>query len=350
MKRWLPLLVIVLQVGVLAFMAGEREWVARFGTKIALRTAPVDPRDPMRGDYVRFDYEVAQVPRQLCRDGVEAWFDEAQRYGRRWRDRRVYAALRLREAGTAEVVSLSDRQPSGGLFLRGRVESISGNSVQVRYGVEAYFMEQGTARQFEDELRNEKLGVPVNALVSVGGNGIAVLTGYRWEPLGITLTFEWEDRSTDASNGNAIATRSIVGITVQLKNHGEAPVAVVDRAGGTSFRLVRNERWTPNQYRWVGEDTLPPTPSAGEVVVLQPGEMHETFLDITQPHWFVRPVAAEDGRSPRPWRGLENNWSESFRIEYLPPLEEECRGLPSAELIRHTALRSRAFSPFRGID
>ena len=57
MKRWFPVVVVVAQVGVLGFMAGEREWVAKTGTEISLRTAPIDPRDAMRGDYVRLDYE-----------------------------------------------------------------------------------------------------------------------------------------------------------------------------------------------------------------------------------------------------------------------------------------------------
>jgi uncharacterized membrane-anchored protein len=56
MKRWLPVAVVVMQVAMLGFMAGEREWIAKMGTRISLRTAPIDPRDPMRGDYVRLDY------------------------------------------------------------------------------------------------------------------------------------------------------------------------------------------------------------------------------------------------------------------------------------------------------
>ncbi len=348
MKQWLPVVVIVAQVGLLGFMAGEREWVARTGTEILLRTAPIDPQDPMRGDYVRLDYEVAQVPRRLCRDGVETWFDEAQRNRKQWRDRRVYAELQLLDEGIAEVVSLSAQEPPGGLYLRGRLAGFSGNSAQVRYGVEAFFMEQGTAREFENQLRREKLGVPVNALVAVGGNGLAVLTGYRWEPLGIRLTFDWEEREADAPNQRP--TRHVVGITVQLKNHSEEPVAVVDRDNGGSFRLVRNERGSLNQYRWVGEDSFRPSPSATEVLVLQPGETHETYLNVAEPPWFVIRVDPGDGKGPLPMSELETNWTESFRIEYLPPSEEECRGFPSAGLIRHAAFRSRAFSPSRGVD
>ena len=53
MRARLPWIVAALQIVLLAFMAGEREWVARTGTPVVLRTAPIDPRDPMRGDYVR---------------------------------------------------------------------------------------------------------------------------------------------------------------------------------------------------------------------------------------------------------------------------------------------------------
>ena len=52
MKVKLALLVAALQVIVLAFMGGQREWIMRTGTPLVLRTAPVDPNDPKLRTFV----------------------------------------------------------------------------------------------------------------------------------------------------------------------------------------------------------------------------------------------------------------------------------------------------------
>ena len=142
----------------------------------------------------------------------------------------------------------------------------------------------------------------------------------------------------------------MTGITVQLKNHSADPVAIVAREGAESFRLIQNDRWNPNQYRWVGEDTVPRIQSVDEVVVLQSGEKHETYLDLKVPKWFLTKVESNGSDEPAPMEALEMVWSESFRVEYVPPTAEECIALPHAELIRKVGLRSRAFSPARGVD
>lgn len=73
MKVKLALLVAGLQVLVLAFMAGQREWIARTGQPVTLRTTPIDPNDPMRGAYVRLEYEISTVPPALCRGETAKW-------------------------------------------------------------------------------------------------------------------------------------------------------------------------------------------------------------------------------------------------------------------------------------
>ena len=75
MRKLLIVTAVVAQLLVLGWMAFEREWVVRTGRVVYLRTAPVDPQDPMRGEYVRLNYEIATVPKALCRDGVATWFN-----------------------------------------------------------------------------------------------------------------------------------------------------------------------------------------------------------------------------------------------------------------------------------
>jgi len=186
-RKWLIVAAVLVQVGVLGWMAAEREWVLRSGKPMFLRTAPIDPQDPMRGDYVRLTYEIATVPKSLCRDGVTEWFSRHEDiYNSRVRDRRVYASVRLKAEDLVEIVALSDRPPTEGLYLRGRAQAIHLSTLEIRFGVEALFMQQGKARQFEQTVQTEKAGVPLNVEVAVGTiragtvvGQVLSFTGYR---------------------------------------------------------------------------------------------------------------------------------------------------------------------------
>lgn len=355
MRTWLAIAVAAAQIALLAFMAGQREWVLRTGRTIWLRTAPVDPNDPMRGNYARLDYEISRVPRSMCRDGAVKWFDgKPGELYRQLRDRRVYAEMKTGPEGLTELVALSDRPPPAGTYLRGRTESLNGNILLVRYGIEAFFMQQGKAGKLEDSRGGDHAGVPLDMEVAVSPGGLAVVKGYRWEPLGLTLTLDRPPRpAVPARPGDR--RRGITGATVELKNHSDQPVAIVVRPQGRSFRLVRNERWgwVANQpaYQWVGAADVLPPPGPDQVRILPPGQSYREHLDFTNPAWFVIDAQGKNGPSgPVSLETLTDAWGSSFRIEYAPPAAAECAGLPQAGLIRHTRLQSRAFSPAGGGD
>jgi uncharacterized membrane-anchored protein len=348
-KVRLFLAVAALQVLVLAFMAGQREWISRTGLPLILRTAPIDPDDPMRGAYVHLDYEISQVPAAQCQGGPAKWIKQATDYREQeeLRDRVVYAALQVNPHGIAELVSLSDAPPARGPFLRGRVQSVSTDGVRVRYGIEALFMSKAAAQKVESMVRKEKAGAPIDAHVAVGASGISVLQGYEWEPLGLTLAF---DRPPPRDPAQRWQRTPLTGLTVTLHNYGDRDLAIVDLPEGQSFRLVPNRRAMTVHYAWVGEGrAAPPEPGLADVFVLKPGAAHERHLDLTQPPWWITDTE-KPGAAPMPLQKVENGWMASFRIEYAPPSADACRGLPSATLIRHVPLRSRAFNANQGVD
>lgn len=62
-RLWIAAVVVAaLQTAVLGYMVGERAWGLRSGVEILLKTAPVDPRDLLRGDYVTLNYDISRVP------------------------------------------------------------------------------------------------------------------------------------------------------------------------------------------------------------------------------------------------------------------------------------------------
>ena len=341
--RWV-IVVAVLQLGVLAYMAAEREWVLRAGRTVFLRTAPIDPRDPMRGDYVRFGFEISEVRRAECRGEVLNWMKAVPQSRRSFIDRRVYAEVRLDKSGLAELVALSDRRPESGIVIRGRVQVVDSEFVRVRFGVEALFMQQGKAKEFENE-QAARPGLPLRIELAVSDGGLAVIKGRRWEALG--LTFKRETDPEPAASAEKRRGREILrGLTVELKNWGDRPLAVVVGAAGRSrLRLVAPRRgWDETRYGWIGEDRASVAVQAGEIRVLQPGETVREYVDFDAPEWFVVDRRAPTS-GPVSLRNVETSWLQSFNVEYAPPTEAEVAGMPGADLLAYGRVRSAAFTP-----
>ena len=337
----------ILQVLVLAYMAAEREWVLHTGRTVYLRTAPVDPRDAMRGDYVRLNYQISRVPRKYWRGHLASTNATPETLPR---DTLVYATLRVSEEGVGHLLSLSTERPAQELFVRGRTEQFVGGSLQVRYGLEAYFMEQGKGLELEQGRTREGFLVPLEMATAVGPSGLAVLKDYRWCALGIGLDLETATNAVGRDRG--IPQRRVVAARVRLLNADTQDVAIVDQPGGRSLALVPDSQWTENPWRWTREDEARAAPQAGEIIVLKPGQIHSIRIDFADPLWSV--LKEEKGRDGKqvPVRFVDFNedWSVRFRLEYRPPERAVCTSLPNAERIWHGRLSSRAFNAVGGLD
>jgi uncharacterized membrane-anchored protein len=357
MRFGFALAAVLLQLVILVYMAGERENVIRNGRPILLRTAPIDPNDPMRGDYVRLDYDISNASKESCRDGVLKMFPSTDYvYTRQWRDTRVYAVLKWDAAGLAQLDHLTDQRPAAGIFIRGRIDSFSARSVRVRYGIEAYFMQQGVARKLEDTIRNDRPGVPLNMKIALGDSGIAVLQDHIWEPLGIAVAFDRlpnpEAASQPADQFPRQTATLLVGLTVTLKNYGTVDLAIVDLPKGESFRLVPDTRWNEVHYRGTEPSPGPSLIAPDHVIVLKPGQTHTTKIDLRESRWFVTdtqvPLAQQ---KPVALSAITTDaWSARFRLEYTPPSADRLKHLPQAVLVRPGSLRTRAFNPVQGVD
>ena len=56
------------ELGFLSWVIAGRAAILRNGQEVVLSVEPVDPRDLLRGDYVRFGYEIAQLPVRTRRE------------------------------------------------------------------------------------------------------------------------------------------------------------------------------------------------------------------------------------------------------------------------------------------
>jgi uncharacterized membrane-anchored protein len=319
---------VVFQVGILAYMGGEREYVICTGRTVYLRTAPVDPQDAFRGDYVHLDYEISNVGAEYMRDGLK---DKAKN------GTRVYAVLDVDENQVAYLRYVTDKRPDKELFIRGRINSRWGWSgmAPISYGIEAYFVEQGKGRQIE-QLRGTRAGiqVPLEMETALGSNGTAVLKGYRCGKLGIGVELKTDPKDR---------SRRVHSAKVKLKNVSDTPLAIVDMPEGRSLTLEQDLRWAGQGspvWRWVNENAPRKAVENSDVHVLQPGQIYEFFIDFSNPVWFVK----KGSETPHAISDPNMGWGNNFRLVYRPPSRDECKRLDNADIIWHGYLRSSSFN------
>jgi len=198
MRGKLILIAVLVQVLILGWMAGEREWIVRTAPTVWLRTAPVDPRDLFRGDYVTLGYEISTIPAakfgQALKQLIAEQDDKTVGYRHSYECENVlYVTLKVDPAtGLASVAFADLTPPATGVFIKGRVRRYNQTATaitRVSYGIDAYYIQQGRGSEFE---RRNPAGLadgtqaPMEMRVAIGHNGTAVLTGHRWSSLGMT--------------------------------------------------------------------------------------------------------------------------------------------------------------------
>lgn len=170
LARWrLPLvgLVAAAQALVLAYMVFDRESLLAHGREITLDVRPVDPRSLFRGDYVILSYDISRVPNELFQGNAPRPGD------------RVY--VRLSRAGDgawkpAGVTKVFPANPGADdVVLLGIADArwwnVTKDSTIVTYGIESFFVPEGSGRAIEAEIRPGK----VQANLVVGANGTAAI-------------------------------------------------------------------------------------------------------------------------------------------------------------------------------
>lgn len=95
------------------------------GKTIVLDTAPVDPFDPFRGQYMIINYEISTFPNKDFKQGDT-----------------VYVSLKEDAEGIWRFVDSSKVKPSSGDFIKGKVTNVFSNDVRVDYGIEQFFFEK----------------------------------------------------------------------------------------------------------------------------------------------------------------------------------------------------------------
>ncbi len=337
MRRIFILICIAAQVLVLVVMAGEREIILGTGETAYLRTAPIDPRDPFRGDFVRLHYEISQVSPSQLGGGLP---DGDLRKGDR-----IYAVLSKGAGGIYHLDHVTDRKPGQGVFLRGRLRrhwraAHGSNRLAVSYGIEQLFVEQGRGRDIEQRRgSHNSLQVPMEVEVAVGSGGTAVIRDFRWSRLGMRLKMLRVNQRGRNTNLDGVTEPLSPKLEVSLWNASDGPLVVVDPGSHCGFRMRTTAR-VSRTYRHAYDGCRDVRVSEADLIELGPGQNYTVELDLSEPRWHMT-VEGHTGEIGR----YANN--DSFRIVYQPPaaaLAIAGYGVWEGEL------PSTAFTAFRLLD
>ncbi|MCF0235066.1 MAG: GDYXXLXY domain-containing protein, partial [Thermoguttaceae bacterium] len=144
---------------------------------IVVESRPIDPYDPFRGEYVALSYPFSRALPKDSDFEIQVAFDGV-------RAKTVYTLLRLDENdGVYRAFKITDARPApeelgeNEIYIVGRGR----DSFKIRYGIEKYFVEQGSARKIEDAARNGS-GQKILVELKVAPNGAALISDVQIVP------------------------------------------------------------------------------------------------------------------------------------------------------------------------
>jgi uncharacterized membrane-anchored protein len=141
MKLKLLILVLALQCAWIGYTVATQEYGLASGKLVMLETRRVDPRDLLRGDYLILNYKISDVPTNLFAPPVQGDLSPGTK---------VFVALAPGTNDFYEVTRASTAEfppAEGEVLLAGKSTDRwwgGAGSVQVTYGIEKYFIAEGT--------------------------------------------------------------------------------------------------------------------------------------------------------------------------------------------------------------
>ena len=150
------LIVAVLQSAILLYVVTSRAAVLRDGAEVRLETAPVDPRDFLRGDYVILNYKIGEV---LPEAVTGAWPTDSARHTIHvrlesgadgfWNVREASFMPLVEKPGSVIVEGITDRFSTQG----------SGRAISVTYGIERYYVPEGEGKAIEAARNDGRISI-----------------------------------------------------------------------------------------------------------------------------------------------------------------------------------------------
>ena len=157
------LVLALVQIGFLTWIIMARAAVLRDGREVILKVEPVDPRDLLRGDYVRLGFDIGRIPVELIRNVPAGTFGT--------QDGSIHVRVSKGDDGYWHAVSATLDAPSGvepgpdEAEMRGTVHGgrslAPGTSIDVEYGLERFYLPEGEGIAIENDMRVRPFAIKV---------------------------------------------------------------------------------------------------------------------------------------------------------------------------------------------
>lgn len=169
------LVISLLQIGFLSWNIAGRAAVLRDGQEVLLKVLPVDPRDLLRGDYVRLGYDIATIPAGLFLPPLAGEGD--------YQPAPLWVLLRKGADGYhAATWAAFDRAAlpapeAGDVVIRGTAAGrpAPDGSASVEYGLERFYLPEGEGRPIEVDMRTR----PFAVVAAVAQDGTAQIKRFK---------------------------------------------------------------------------------------------------------------------------------------------------------------------------
>jgi uncharacterized membrane-anchored protein len=171
---WLAIAAVALgQAAVLGWMIWDRTSLLANGREVVLEVIPVDPRSLFRGDYVILGYDISRYTLPPGSTPPQ-------------RNAPFYVTLRKGTGDSWQAVAGATEAPAqvapDEVVIKGRVDYVplpvpdqrqEPVVVGVHYGIESFFVPEGTGRELEKMVGDKK----ISALIAVGSDGQPAIKG-----------------------------------------------------------------------------------------------------------------------------------------------------------------------------
>ena len=153
MERKTFIKAMLVPVVILFGFIGYNYYTFYLGQEILLKTAPVDPNDLFRGDYVNLRYDISTI--DLTMIGYDQPFINGED---------VFATLAKGEKYwfVTRVGHFSQPLQKTGVCIKGKITNSYQNRINVNWGIESYFVPEGKGRDIEQDIRNVSVKVSVD--------------------------------------------------------------------------------------------------------------------------------------------------------------------------------------------
>jgi uncharacterized membrane-anchored protein len=138
-NKYLVWIIALIWIVVLAVVVTQHRAITLTGKTIILKTEPVDPRDPFKGDYVNLLYDISTIREPLT---------ETQKT-ELLKTHKIYAVLKPVDQYYALDHFATQKPGLGIIYIQGWVWGEIRDFMRIQYNIESYYVPEGKGKEVE---------------------------------------------------------------------------------------------------------------------------------------------------------------------------------------------------------